>query len=94
MARRYLSNYEDRPYTEKATSPVYEETSVPPPKNGIVANASCVKLRGVPTLTGDVLRYLDNGDQVEILERLSNFYRVRVNGIVGYISSKFCKEVD
>lgn len=80
-------------YYNKATSPVYEETMVPEPKYGIVINSSYVNLRRIPDLSSEVVKILNRGDKVEILEHLSNFYRVRFAEVVGYISSKFCEEV-
>lgn len=80
-------------YYNKAMSPVYEEATVPEPKYGIIVNTSYVNLRRLPDPNSNVVKILNRGDQIEILEHLSNFYRVRFGEIVGYISSKFCEEV-
>lgn len=97
-SRRYNSEmfneYDPIFDNEKATSPVYEETTVPEPKNGIVVNTSCVNLRSIPSKSGTVLTILDNGDLVQVLEYLNDFYKIRFHDLVGYIPSKFCKEVD
>lgn len=79
---------------ETATSPVQKETmDSQTPSMGIIT--TLVNLREEPTPDAKVVKILDKGRTIEVLDTHREYYKVRVagDGIVGYIVSKFCKVV-
>lgn len=97
MGKRKRSYEEEMGEKESVVEPLYQkEETVPETKNGIVCNAPLVRVRNDPSDMGDVVTVLDQGDEVKILGVVENrFYKIKLSkDTVGYISCKFCKEVD
>ena len=91
MARKKKKMFEEENLSE---SPTIEETTEPETRNGIVCNANCVRVRDDPSDKGNVMKVLDRGDEVEILDVVENrFYKIKFGDGIGYISCKFCEEV-
>lgn len=50
-----------------------------------------LNLRTEPGLTGQIITSFQSGTPVEVLVRGANWHKVRVDGLVGYMSSQFLK---
>ena len=97
MAKRKRSYVAEMEETYETVEPLNQkEEMVPETKNGIVCNAPIVRVRNDPSDKGDTLTLLDQGDEVKILGVVENrFYKIKLNkDTIGYISCKFCKEVE
>lgn len=80
--------------TYLSESPTIEETMEPTTRNGVVCNTQFVRVRDDPSDKGNVMKILDRGDEVEILDIVENrFYKIKLGDCIGYISCKFCEEV-
>lgn len=95
MSKNYTTTYYDE-VEEASRSPAYRETTDAKPKKATVINSRYVNLRKAPDKTSTPLTILEKGDEVEILgypsDLESGFYKVKHNGLVGYIVSSFLKE--
>lgn len=91
MSRRKRNILDDDP-NKNDEFPVDEETTDPAPKKGIVCNAPSVRVRKEPSGTSTTLRILERGDEVTILEKITEMYYkvVLADGSVGYISCNYC----
>lgn len=76
-------------------SPAQVETNGPETKYGIVVNslyAEFVRFRSKPSFESEPIGVLRKYEKVEILERLDEFYKVRVEGHDVYVAAKYIKE--
>lgn len=60
---------------------------------GVVCNSYLVHLREKPNIISDSLSILERGRKVTILEMGTEWHKIEVDGLIGYISSKYCEEV-
>lgn len=61
---------------------------------GTATNSKYIRLRDFPSPKAAVITYLANGDKAEIIERGTNYYKVKVEatGEIGYVDIKYFKE--
>lgn len=72
-------------------SPVNEETMEPKTKKGIIANSSLVNVRNRPSMNGERITTLDRGTQVQIVEKVGKFYKIKFGDQkYGFVHSNFC----
>jgi len=67
-----------------APPPVVQETNL----TGKVT-ASSLNVRSTPSTSGSKVTSLPSGTQVEILEQLDGWYRIKANGKTGYVSGQY-----
>lgn len=93
MGKRRL--FSDPPEETEDQSPVKKETKQHVPKRGIVCNARLVRVRKEPNGSADIVKVLENGDEVKIIEKsVETFYKIDLgNEQIGYISCEYCEEV-
>lgn len=73
--------------------------SVPTSTDAVIATGTVnnprstqvLNLRETASLQARVLAYFRNGVQVDIIAKLNGWYKVRVNGLTGYMASQFIK---
>lgn len=72
------------------------ENSIPESSIGIrYVSGTCVNLRSKPSLESDVLNKLYRNTQLELLATNDgDFYRVRYNGVVGYMHKDYLSETE
>lgn len=80
--------------TNKLTdqSPAQVETNGPETKYGIVVNCLHLLMWKEPAAWSKEMGVLIEGAKVEILEKVDNFYKICVAGIVSYVVSEYIKE--
>lgn len=80
--------------TNKLTdqSPAQMETNGPETKYGIIINSLYVKFRSRPNFESEPIGILRKDEKIEILERLDEFYKVRVEDHDVYVAAKYVKE--
>lgn len=91
--RRY---YEDHPEDERKESSLssYEEKTEPKTRKGVVIGAPLVNARKNPTTGDNVVTVLNEGDEVTILEEISDYYKVMTpDHYKAYVMTKYCREV-
>lgn len=100
MARKRSTDYDGSMFgrvMEKNESPVIEETKRPKARKGIVVGTEFLRVRNRPSIAkSEVISVLQKGDEVRILDDAENrFYKIELSKEeIGYISSKFCEEVE
>lgn len=69
--------------------PVNEPVSdvVKPPKMGIVINCDKLRLRAQPE--GEVMKTINKGENVAVLDMIGDWYKVNVRGVNGYCMTQF-----
>lgn len=89
MKRNSSSYYEEQEYSRD--SPESEKMG-PETIDGTIVNTKLVVVRKRPSPDGAIITVLSEGDHVEILEAMEEYYKVRLRSSnIGYISSNFCK---
>lgn len=72
------------------------EVQQPEVRTGTVANAGFVRLRKFPSATAQVLTVLNEGDKIEIIDKVPGYYQVKtvVTGkeTIGYVAEEYFKE--
>jgi archaellum component FlaD/FlaE len=72
------------------------EAQQPEVRTGMVANAGFVRLRKFPSATAQVLTVLNEGDKIEIIDKVPGYYQVKtvVTGkeTIGYVAEEYFKE--
>lgn len=59
---------------------------------GIVSiNSGNLNVRSGPSINTDIVGKLQNGDTVEVLENENDWFKIRSDGLSGYVSSRFIK---
>lgn len=88
-------SYDEEIKTEPK-SPAKVEATDSAPKTGRIVNASLVNMRTIPSVSGNKVMVLANGDTVDILKRMEKdrYYKVRSGSHVGYIPFDFCEVND
>lgn len=65
-------------------------------KTGSIVNTKFVRLRKFPSQSAQVLSVLTESNTIEILEKTSGYYQVKVNiigkDVIGYVSEDYLKE--
>lgn len=59
-----------------------------------IVDTDTLNLRKGPSTDSSVLRQLDRGEKVEILEEDGVWYKIEVNGIIGYAHSDYIEKVE
>lgn len=62
-----------------------------PYKGKVFTPNSALRIRSAPSLNSRIIGYLRNGEIVDIIEKVNDFYKIRKNNIIGYASSNFIK---
>lgn len=80
---------------EPVESPAEVEIAGSGTKTGVIINSAFVSVYNAPSAIAKVLDYVASGDEVEILEKESGFYKVKYGRFkrIGYISINFCRGV-
>lgn len=76
-------------------SPVSEGIMTPRKRTGQIIDTPFLRVRQKPSKMADVIAVLQCNDEVEILDDAENrFYKIQLeDDKIGYILSKYCKEV-
>lgn len=77
---------------ETESTGLKDETVPKTVKIGVVCNYNCVNMREEANPNSKVVKTLNRGDRVEILDKIGEYYRIKVKTEIGYISCTFCKE--
>lgn len=71
-----------------------EEFLAAEPMKGVVTNVMLVNIRERPDGKSRSIGTLNHGDEVNILERDGEFWKIRTrDGLVGFLLENFCREV-
>ena len=91
---KYLSNGSKPPVIEEEVKPSFTETDFF--MDGVVYNVSLdnsLNIRKEPFTNSEIIGYLKNDTRVNVIAVTSNdWYKVDINGTVGYVSKKYIKE--
>ena len=90
---KYLSDGSKPPVTEEQ-KPTFTETSftLDAIVSGLPTN-STLSVRNTPFSNGDLVTTLNNGDRVNVIAITSNdWYKVNINGTIGYCNKSYIKE--
>lgn len=61
----------------------------------IIENAISVNFRKEASRESEVLRQVNHGDVLELVDRIGEFCKLRMpDGQIGFVVSSFCREVD
>lgn len=80
---------------DKVESPAEVEINGSGTKTGIIVNSKFVSVYDAPSDVAKPLDYVQNGEEVEILDKQNGFYKVKYGRFkrIGYVSFNFCKGV-
>lgn len=73
--------------------PSVKEETEPTKLSGIICNFPYVNLRNKPSINATPLKTLQSGTRVEIMGVIDDFYQIQFDNVVGYISSKYLREI-
>lgn len=66
-------------------SPAQVETNGPETRKGIVTNCLYLRMWREPNFKSETIGFLERGDEVEVLERIDDYYKIRMEGKVVYV---------
>lgn len=96
MGRR-TSGVDETMITENVNGRIPAEagSKQPEAKTGKVVNTKQVRVRKMPSQSGDVVGMMAFGETAGILERIPDWYKIQIpsNGLVGYIAAYYFQEV-
>jgi archaellum component FlaD/FlaE len=85
-----------QPASKEPEKTAENEVQQPKVRTGTVANAGFVRLRKFPSATAQVLTVLNEGDKIEIIDKVPGYYQVKtvVTGkeTIGYVAEEYFKE--